>query len=594
MSDGKTPDKSQEAEKRNKFILVFSAFVVSVLFVHMVTEWQFGGISQYPPWVRGALETVLMSVVMVLFGYLFFYRMFIAGVVREGRKKEDELQRLSAAFEENNAERAAIVSVSSEIHSMLESSADGIMRVDANGVIQIANRSAHRLLGYVGLELIGKHVSTIIPNDHLKLLVAGYSSFLGGWEGENRNESVTASGLKKTGEYADFELSVSECIVSSGIQYVVTMRDVSERKKAETAVRLAKEQAEEATKLKDKFVSLVAHDLKSPLSSMLGFLKLIEEDADKPIGKHGLMVLNRVIDSGRTMTKLIDDLLNMSRLKSGQLKLEKQFFDANQIAAKICAEYSHPAEKKGIRLVNEIPGNSRIFADKTLLAEALQNLVTNAIKFCGDGSEVRISLVENESTLIRVSDNGPGISAGKIEKIFKYEENTATIDTGGETGTGLGLPLAKDIMLWHGGDLEAKCEVGKGSEFTLKLPRVRPVILVVEDDQNFRHLIGHYLKKVDAVVMEADDGAKAVDILAEAKSMPHLIISDIEMPKMTGLDLLTYLQKRNETKSIPVIIISGKHGMEIRDTVYELGAKDFLTKQIIVEDFIPRVRRYVG
>ncbi|TBR21278.1 MAG: response regulator [Candidatus Nitrosotenuis sp.] len=170
----------------------------------------------------------------------------------------------------------------------------------------------------------------------------------------------------------------------------------------------------------------------------------------------------------------------------------------------------------------------------------------------------------------------------------------STVGSAGETGSGFGLPLAKDIMLLHGGDLEAACELGKGCTFTLKVPYVRPRILVVDDDPAFRFLLTQILRKVDADLAEAEDGVEAADMLAEGKELPHLIISDIEMPRMTGLELLANLQNRHETQAIPVIIISGKHGMEIRDTVYSLGGKDFLTKQLDIDDFIPRVRRFIA
>lgn len=124
--------------------------------------------------------------------------------------------------------------------------------------------------------------------------------------------------------------------------------------------------------------------------------------------------------------------------------------------------------------------------------------------------------------------------------------------------------------------------------------RVRPRILIVDDEPMARILIIQYLKHIDAEIIEAANGAEAVDIITKGKTPPHLIISDIEMPNMTGLEMLAQLQKRPETRAIPVIIVSGKHGMEVREDVYALGGKDFLTKNLVPDDFIPRVRRFVG
>jgi PAS domain S-box-containing protein len=458
----------------------------------------------------------------------------------------------------------------------------------------MANNAAHRLLEYNGIELIGQHISAIIPADHLKILVEGYISSMGGWNNGRPSDTHAARGLKKTGEFIDVELSISECVIGGKTQSVIIMRDVSARKRAEEDLRKAKEEAEEATRLKDKFVSLVAHDLKSPLSSMMGFLQLFGENSSRPLDKDGKDVLMRVIESGRQLNRLIDDLLGLSRLKSGQLKLKMRFFDAKSFVAKICQDFSYSANDKNIKLINDVPDNSRIYADRTLLYEAIQNLITNAIKFCNAGDTVTFSVGVDGGTSIRVQDTGPGMPQDIVDRILKYEVSMSTAGTEGETGTGLGLRFVKDIMQMHGGDMEAECEPEKGCVFTLKIPSVKPRVLIVDDDKNFRFMVRHYLKNYDLELSEADDGATAVDILAGTKNMPHLIISDIEMPKMTGLDLLSYLQTRRDTSSIPVIIISGKHGMEIRDTVYGLGAKDFLTKQIDKDDFIPRVRRYVG
>ncbi len=260
-------------------------------------------------------------------------------------------------------------------------------------------------------------------------------------------------------------------------QLFAAARDITERRAAEEKLKMAKDAAEEATKVKDKFVSLVAHDLKSPLSGMIGFLQVLRKDAAKPLDDGVNMILDRVIDAGKQMARLIDDLLNLNRLKTGQLKLDKQFFDAKYLGAKMCADLSYSAESKGITLSNLIPENSHIFADRTLMTEALQNLVTNAIKFCRKGDSITISLSETGHTAIMVKDTGPGMPPEMLERLFKYDAKVSTVGTNGEIGTGFGLPLAKDIMLLHGGDLEAASEVGKGCIFTLKIPHDRPLII---------------------------------------------------------------------------------------------------------------------
>ncbi len=325
---------------------------------------------------------------------------------------------------------------------------------------------------------------------------------------------------------------------------------------------------------------------------MLGFLKLITDEKEEPLDDGALLLLNSAIDSGKQMVQLIDDLLNISRMRTGSLKLSKQFMDAKYFSVKIVADYSYAAMQKGIEIRNVVPGNSRIYADKVLFTEVIKNLVTNAIKFCERGDSIIISLADDDKTTVCVRDTGRGIKPESLDKIFKYEEKTSTVGTAGEMGTGLGLPLAMDIMKLHGGALKVESEPGKGSLFSLKLPYVRPRILIVDDDASFRALQIAHLEKMKVEIFEAPDGRAALEIVS--KILPHLVITDIKMPVMDGLELLKELKDKPETMNIPVIMVSGEYGMEIRDTVFKLGAEDFVTKPYDPDDFIPRVRRFVG
>jgi signal transduction histidine kinase len=369
--------------------------------------------------------------------------------------------------------------------------------------------------------------------------------------------------------------------------------DITNQKNTESMLRIEKNKAEEATILKDKFVSLVSHDLKSPLATMLGFIGLVRDETVEPPNEGAKYILDRAIESGNNMTRLIDELLNLSRLKTGELRLNFKFFSANYIGIKLMADNCYSTQQKEIEIRNEISGHNRIYADKALLQEAIQNLVTNAIKFCGKGDTIRIFIPGNEKSTICVEDTGPGIKAGMLDKLFKYENRTSTIGTSGETGTGLGLPFVKEIIEMHGGELTLETKEGQGCKFRIKLPYVRPQILLVDNDRNFRRLQRLRLKKLDVDIIEAEDGKEALEYIK--KSSPHIIITNIKMPGMDGLELLERLKSNEETKSLPVIVVSGEQDMEIQDAVFRLGAEEFLTKgQVDSEDFIPRVRKFIS
>lgn len=378
-----------------------------------------------------------------------------------------------------------------------------------------------------------------------------------------------------------------------GNRGLTIFHDITERKAAEEKLKAAKEEAEAATHLKDKFVSLVSHDLKVPLASMLGFIQFARGSEAVQSSDSVKLMLDKAVDSGRQMVTLVEDVLKISRFKSGHLKLEKQFFDARYVGAMAASNYAHLARQKGIVIENAIPENSRVYADKTLLVEAVQNLVTNSIKFCKSGDAITISLVEGDASIIYVRDTGAGIDPSRLEQIFDYDKKTSTAGTNGEVGTGFGLPIVKDIVELHGGELGVKTEPGKGCEFYLKLPVVRPTILLVDDSQAMRLLQKQWLTVLNVEFIEAGNGEEALKLVEDHR--PHLVVTDVKMPVMDGLELLKRLKDNANTKDIPVIMISGEYGMEIRDKIFKLGADDFVSKNMTDStDFLPRVRRFVG
>jgi CheY-like chemotaxis protein len=153
--------------------------------------------------------------------------------------------------------------------------------------------------------------------------------------------------------------------------------------------------------------------------------------------------------------------------------------------------------------------------------------------------------------------------------------------------------LVREILELHGGRLKVSSELGRGSNFRLEIPRVRPLILIVDDDPRFRGIQVSALKRLDVDIVEAGGGGEALEVLKD--QTPHLIVSDVEMPELNGLELLKRLKAAATTKNIPVIMVCGGFDTNVRETVSQLGAEDFVTKaEINTDDFISRVKRYVG
>lgn len=376
------------------------------------------------------------------------------------------------------------------------------------------------------------------------------------------------------------------------IKMLGILQDVTDLKRVEEELRNAKKTAEEATELKDKFVSLVAHDLKNPFNSILGILKLIVRDADRPIDPKHRYMIGRVISSAEGLLGMIEELLSISRLKTGKVTLRPHFMDANLLALTVIAQFSISAEQKGVELVNEVPVGTRIYADPDLIGEVLGNLVSNAIKFCRKNDRITIFIPGHKGTGLAVRDTGTGINADILPDLFKHEVKTSTRGTGGESGTGLGLPLCHDIMVFHGGDLTVESIVGQGTVFFAALPFVRPEILLVDDNPSDRYFLKECLSGLDINIYEAENGEQALSRIAEYA--PHLVISDLMMPVMDGYGLLRNIRQESKTRNLPFITVTSTSDEEAHRRSFALGANDFVTKPFSKEEVVARVRRFVA
>lgn len=324
-----------------------------------------------------------------------------------------------------------------------------------------------------------------------------------------------------------------------------------ERKQAQSELKFAKDEAEEANKLKDKFVSLVSHDFRSPFNSIVGFLKVLESEAADRLKAEEKEMINKVLDNCDYMLKMITGILDLSRIRTGKITLGREFVDGGLITGLVLENMKLLAEKKGIRIVNEIPFETRLFVDMELFQEVIRNLVSNAIKFCREGDQITISVsMGNEISLV-VKDSGIGIPPDLLGKLFKREEKTTTIGTAGEKGTGLGLPFSSEIMTVHGGSLSVESEVGKGSTFFAKLPIVDPVVLVVDDLEADRFLISKFLDRLNVKRIETKNGNVALEILKDSDELPHLNYFRCEHARIRWIRIFRSDKKESANKVYP-------------------------------------------
>ncbi|MFQ5561497.1 MAG: response regulator [Nitrospinota bacterium] len=396
------------------------------------------------------------------------------------------------------------------------------------------------------------------------------------------------------GEVRHVELRAYPMFDEKGVltHIVEQVLDVTEWKKREQGLLQAKEGAERANSLKDKFVSLVAHDLRAPFGSIVGLLKLLQQDFKHPLHPDHQKVIEVVLQSAGGMTQLIDDLLIISRMQTGILKINKTFFNLHALISSVVKKYEKKSEDKGVRVSNEIPEETRVFGDIRLIVAVFENLLNNAVKFSKSGETITFFLQKGDSITIAVQDSGRGIAEKDCMRLFKYEEKTTTLGTAGEPGTGLGLPMVMDILKAHDGHVSVESQLEEGSTFLVSLPKVRPVVMVVEDEENVRLLIAALLEPLDVKIIEAKDGVEAKQVLDD--KTVHLIITDLKMPNMGGSEFLKSIRKTEKTSKVPVIVVTFYSDSGTRDRMFACGANDFVDKSLNEEDFLPRVKRFLG
>lgn len=256
-------------------------------------------------------------------------------------------------------------------------------------------------------------------------------------------------------------------------------RDMLEERASEFArlselLAASEVELQELNASKDKFFSILAHDLRSPFNGLLGFSNILVEDLDSLSKEEIKSFVTQIHGSAKTLFNLIENLLQWSRLQSGKIQCQPIKLDISDVVNDVISVLIGNAIRKNISLKSEMAPYSFVYADQNMSYSIIQNLAANAIKFTDNGGEVRISAVEAEDFYsISVSDNGIGIKAEDMQKLFRIDVQHTTLGTAREKGTGLGLILCKDLIEKQGGSLSVESYYGKGTTFSFTLPKYR-------------------------------------------------------------------------------------------------------------------------
>ena len=472
-----------------------------------------------------------------------------------------------------------------------------LMTLGTDQKVRMINKMGCTVLGIGENEIVGKNwFDSFIPERTRKeekycfekLIKGGSKPEMGG-NPPIVSPVVTADNLEKLIAWRCTQIQGEDGSVS---EILCSGEDITERKQTENDLRRTKKRAEESTKLRDRFLSLVSHDLRNPLSLLLTFLRSMRQKEQLGLDEKERKLLETSIHSAESMADMISELLEMTRLKNGIMKPEKKFINLRLLVLNQIFILAHLAEKKGILLVNNIPKKNRLYADPRLCAAVVQNLVANSIKFSIKGDTIAVFIPDGQPSTIAIFDTGMGIEPERFSTIFKYEVQTSTEGSGGERGTGLGLPLCREIMEAHGGKLHVMSAPNEGCTFLAVFPDVKPRVLVVGGDDGANNGIRKMLVNEGAAVESVTNGKRAIDAIT--KSLPDLILMDSAASRINGTDLLHYLKNDSKLHKVPIIMTAASADNEQLKQAMRYDAVEFLDTALVSEKLMPLVKRHIG
>lgn len=357
------------------------------------------------------------------------------------------------------AERtAALAESEARFRALSEATFEGICVLEDRLIVD-ANTGFCEMVGIEPAGLIGRSVLDFITPDGWPHFESGTPRF-GAPSTETRVLTADCREIP-------VELRFREMRYRGKPALVVAVRDVTERRRAEDALREAKDRAEAATRLKDEFVSLISHDLRSPLAGIAIALEAIQEEQPHPL-------LERAGTSCEELQAMIDRVLDLSQLQTGSLRPIRSEIRLFSHMASLLAECEPAAGAKGVALRNEVHPEATLLVDADLFGELLRNLVSNAVKFSRPGDVVTILQPAGRPAVLVVRDTGLGVDPDVLPNLFRSEVRTTLPGTAGERGHGLGLVYCKQIMAAHGGEITVESAPGEGTTVFLTFPQIGP------------------------------------------------------------------------------------------------------------------------
>ena len=488
--------------------------------------------------------------------------------------------------------------------AIVESSDDVIVSKTLDGIITSWNPAAERTFGWTAAEAIGRHITLIIPDDR-RAEEDGVLARIRRGERVDHFETVR---MTKEGQLLDMSITVSP--VKDALGRIVgaskVARDISERRRMEEQRALllrqeqqARREAEMLNRAKDELLATVSHELRTPLNAIFGWARMMQSGTLDDTTRS--RAINAIVRNASAQTRLIDDLIDLSRLNAGRMRLDFERMDINAIVEAALETVRPAAAAKNVALVSKLdPLVGPIEGDPDRLQQVVWNLLMNSVKFTPAGGEIEVSSQRRgESLVLAVRDTGQGIEAGVLPHVFEAFRQADSSSTRAQGGLGLGLTLVRRLVELHGGTVTAE-SAGKdqGATLTVSLPLPESTrtlkalagpstpslqgvrVLIVDDDAEFLELSGLLLRSAGADVRTASSAARAHELIEFWQ--PRVLLTDLAMPGEDGFMLANTMrigmsQKRMD---LAVIAMTAYGTSETRAHAARAGFELYLTKPV--------------
>jgi two-component system, chemotaxis family, CheB/CheR fusion protein len=490
----------------------------------------------------------------------------------------------------------------SQLAAIVESSDDAIISKDLNGVIQSWNAAAQRLFGYTAEQAVGRHISFLIPADRAD----EEDQILARLRAGERVYHFDTVRVRGDGQPVHVSLTISPVRDEAGrvVGASKIARDITDRKQAEERIYGLMTQLKEADQRKDEFLAMLAHELRNPLAPLSNLLEIMKRaDGGGDLIEQARSVLERQLGQ---MVRLVDDLLDVSRITRGKLELRKERVELAAVlqqSVEICRPLAERAKHE--LNVSLPPEPIYLHADPVRLAQVFGNLLNNSCKYAEPGGKIWLTAERHGSDVaVKVKDTGIGIPPEKLGSVFEMFMQVDRSLERSQGGLGIGLTLVKRLVEMHGGSVAAYSEgLGRGSEFVVRLPVLNDKpkaktpeptaeatkttahrILIVDDNRDAATSLATLLQITGNETQTAHDGLEAVEMAGSFR--PEVVLLDIGLPKLNGHDACRRIREQPWGKDMVLVALTGWGQDEDRRLSKEAGFNHHVVKPVDFNDLM--------